>query len=199
MDVHKGYPFSSRAGRRLDADEAPPAPSGLAACPPISPARGMITTFPLYPQLSVAAFSSTRRGSLSWRDWAPGFSSMWSSIKENVGSSPPTFVGNLIGPFIRKALVTTADIASSLAACLKDEEQALVQRAARSVGKSVSEFVATAALEEAKRVEGVAASADTPAYEADEGPLTEEYMDFLREVAEPMLPKGNPIRVRSLL
>src|SRR6185295_6214896 len=103
--------------------------------------------------------------------WAPRNSSlenaMWSYMKESVGRSPPTFIGNLIGPFFRKVIVTTVDITNSLAACLKDEEQALVQRAARSVGKSLSEFVAEAAVEEAKRVESVGGKADAPAYEAD--------------------------------
>ena len=116
---------------------------------------------------------------------------MWSYRKENVGRSQPTFIGNLIGPFFGKLIVTTVDIT------IKDEDQALVKRAARSVGKSLSEFVAEAAVEEAKRVE--AGNSGTPAYEADDGPLTDEYMDFLREVAKPMLPTGKPIRVRSLL
>ena len=115
---------------------------------------------------------------------------MWSFMKENVGRNQAAFIGNLIGPFFRKVIVTTVDIT------IKDEDQALVQRAARSLGKSLSEFVAEAAVEEAKRIESVVGKA---AYEADDGPLTQEQKDHIRRVAKPLLPAGPFTSVRSLL
>ena len=37
-----------------------------------------------------------------------------------------------------------------------------------------------------------------PAYEADEGPLTEEYMEFLRKKAAESIPKGKLLKTESL-
>ena len=37
-----------------------------------------------------------------------------------------------------------------------------------------------------------------PAYEADDGPLTDEYMEFLRKKAAESMPKGILIKTESL-